>query len=110
MVSEKQPCEMLDVEPERLIRYVFAAGMLDATITWRLAPEGAGTRLTLRHEGFNLDTPLGRQALHEGRMAGGARPNDGGPRPQSPEGGLTVKRRAIGPQRGDRRHIRAGAP
>jgi uncharacterized protein YndB with AHSA1/START domain len=65
----KQPCKVLAVEPERLIRYVFAAGVLDTTITWRLIPEGSGTRLTLRHEGFNLDTPLGRQAL-EGMKAG----------------------------------------
>jgi uncharacterized protein YndB with AHSA1/START domain len=65
----KQPCEVLAVEPERLISYVFAAGVLDTTITWRLVPEGAGTRLTLRHEGFNLDTPMGRQAL-EGMRPG----------------------------------------
>lgn len=65
----KQACEVLAVEPERLIRYVFAAGVLDTTITWRLTPEGNGTRLTLRHEGFNLDTPMGRQAL-EGMKAG----------------------------------------
>jgi len=65
----KQACEVLAVEPERLLRYLFAAGVLDTTITWRLVPEEEGTRLQLRHEGFNLDTPLGRQAL-EGMRAG----------------------------------------
>jgi uncharacterized protein YndB with AHSA1/START domain len=65
----KQSCELLAVEPERLIRYLFAAGVLNTTITWRLLPEGNGTRLTLRHEGFNLDTPMGRQAL-EGMKTG----------------------------------------
>ena len=59
----KQACEVLEVQPERLLKYRFATGVLDTTITWRLEPEGAGTRLTLVHEGFNLDSPLGRQAL-----------------------------------------------
>jgi uncharacterized protein YndB with AHSA1/START domain len=65
----KQACEVLAIEPERLISYVFATGVLDTTITWRLVPEGTGTRLRLRHEGFNLDTPMGRQAL-EGMRPG----------------------------------------
>ncbi|HEY4075910.1 MAG TPA: SRPBCC domain-containing protein [Rhizomicrobium sp.] len=65
----KQSCVVLAVEPERMIRYLFAAGVLDTTITWRLAPEGDGTRLQLRHEGFNLNTPMGRQAM-EGMRPG----------------------------------------
>jgi uncharacterized protein YndB with AHSA1/START domain len=48
----RQPCEVLAVEPERLLRYTFAEGTLDTTITWRLVPEGAGTRLFLEHAGF----------------------------------------------------------
>jgi uncharacterized protein YndB with AHSA1/START domain len=64
-----QPCEVLAVEPERLLRYRFAAGTLDTIITWRLLPEGGGTLLTLTQEGFDLDSPLGRQAL-EGMRAG----------------------------------------
>jgi len=59
----KQPCEVLAVEPERTLKYRFAAGKLDTLITWRLIPEGNGTRLKLIHEGFNLDSPLGRRAL-----------------------------------------------
>lgn len=65
----KQPCEVLQVIPEQLLQYRFAAGMLDTIITWRLAPEGDGTRLTLTHEGFNLDSPMGRKAF-EGMQAG----------------------------------------
>ena len=60
----KQACEVLAVEPERLFRYKFAIGTLDTTITWRLQPEGAGTRLSLAHEGFNLDSPMGMQAFN----------------------------------------------
>jgi uncharacterized protein YndB with AHSA1/START domain len=65
----KQACEVLEVEHERLLKYRFAARVLDTIITWRLAREGAGTRLSLTHEGFNLDTPLGRKAL-EGMKPG----------------------------------------
>ena len=65
----RQLCEVLVVEPERLLRYRFAAVVLDTIITWQLIPEGAGTRLILTHEGFNLDTPLGRQAYE--RMKSG---------------------------------------
>lgn len=65
----KQSCEVLAVEPERLLRYLFAAGTLATIITWQLIPEGTGTRLRLRHEGFNLDTPMGHQAL-EGMRSG----------------------------------------
>ncbi|HET7538836.1 MAG TPA: SRPBCC domain-containing protein [Polyangiaceae bacterium] len=65
----KQACEVLEVEPERLLKYRFAAGTLNTVITWQLLPEGAGTRLTLKHEGFNLDTPMGRAAL-EGMAPG----------------------------------------
>ncbi len=58
-----QPCEVLEVEPEKLLRYTFAEGSLDTTITWRLEVEGAGTRLFLVHAGFDVDTPAGQNAL-----------------------------------------------
>jgi uncharacterized protein YndB with AHSA1/START domain len=48
----QQPCEVLEVEPGRLLRFTFAEGVLDTIITWRLAAEGGGTRLFLRHAGF----------------------------------------------------------
>ena len=59
----KQPCEVIEVQPERLLKYRFATTSLDTIITWTLVPEGSGTRLTLTHEGFDLDSPMGRQAL-----------------------------------------------
>ncbi|WP_405923375.1 SRPBCC domain-containing protein [Streptomyces sp. NBC_00035] len=58
-----QPCEVLTVEPERLLRYSFASATLDTTITWRLESEGTGTRLFLEHAGFDLDSPLGKAAV-----------------------------------------------
>ncbi len=65
----QQPCEVTAVEPGRLIAYRFGGGSLDTTITWRLEPEGTGTRLFLEHAGFDLGSPLGRQA-YEGMGAG----------------------------------------
>ncbi len=65
----KQRCEVVAVEEERLLSYRFAAGTLNTTLTWRLTPEGTGTRLTLVHQGFDLDSPLGRAAF-EGMKPG----------------------------------------
>lgn len=65
----KQPCEVLAVEPARLFRFRFAQPTLDTIITFTLAPEGTGTRLTLTHDGFDLDSPMGRRAF-EGMRPG----------------------------------------
>jgi uncharacterized protein YndB with AHSA1/START domain len=65
----KQPCEVLAVEHERLFSYRFAEPTLNTIITWTLAPEGTGTRLTLVHEGFDLDSPMSRRA-YEGMKPG----------------------------------------
>lgn len=64
-----QPCEVLAVEPERLLRYSFSPDALGTTVTWRLEPEGTGTRLFLEHAGFDLDSPMGR-AAYEGMSQG----------------------------------------
>ncbi|MFF9363904.1 SRPBCC family protein [Streptomyces griseoluteus] len=57
-----QSCEVTEVDDQRLLAYRFAEGSLDTTITWTLHPEGEGTRLVLTHAGFDLDSPIGRQA------------------------------------------------
>lgn len=59
-----QSCEVTEVDEQRLLAYRFAEGSLDTTITWTLHPEGSGTRLFLTHTGFDLDSPMGRQAYH----------------------------------------------
>ena len=51
-------CEVLAVEPERLLRYSWRGGSLDTTVTWTLAAEGRGTRLFVEHDGFDPDDPL----------------------------------------------------
>lgn len=62
----KRPCEVLAAEHERLFSFNFANM---SKVTWRLQPEGDGTRLTLVHDGFDLDTEMGRQA-YEGMGKG----------------------------------------
>lgn len=66
-------CEVLDFEPERLLRYSWCdpghENGLDSIVTWRLDPVGDGTRLTLEHEGFDPDhvfQQLGRRFMSEG--------------------------------------------
>ena len=65
----QQPCEVIAVELERLFKYRFAITSLDTTITFRLVPEGEGTRLFFAQEGFDLDSPISRRAF-EGMKPG----------------------------------------
>ncbi|MFI7011845.1 SRPBCC domain-containing protein [Streptomyces sp. NPDC050145] len=64
-----RPCEVTEVEDERVLAYRFAEDTLDTLVTWTLRPEGDGTRLVLTHAGFDLDSPLGGQA-YEGMGKG----------------------------------------
>jgi uncharacterized protein YndB with AHSA1/START domain len=58
-------CEVLRLEPPRLLRISWAAGpRLDTTVTWRLEPEGTGTRLFLTHDGFDPEDPQ-QQAVRQ---------------------------------------------
>jgi uncharacterized protein YndB with AHSA1/START domain len=59
-------CEVLEVVPPERLVYRFTQ---DWTLTWRLIPEGTGTRLFLDQSGFDLDDSLGRQAFE--RMGAG---------------------------------------
>jgi uncharacterized protein YndB with AHSA1/START domain len=56
-------CEILEVVPERLLRMTWRNAPLDTTVTWRLVPEGTGTRLTIEHSGFDPADPGQRQAF-----------------------------------------------
>jgi uncharacterized protein YndB with AHSA1/START domain len=49
-------CEVLELEPQKRMVWSWVRVMPDGSrtptkVTWMLAPEGAGTRLTLEHEG-----------------------------------------------------------
>ncbi|MEV7605117.1 SRPBCC domain-containing protein [Paenarthrobacter sp. NPDC089322] len=60
----QQQCEVLAVEPGTSIKFLFAEGALDTTITWTLEATENGTTLHFEHAGFNLDTPMGQQAFN----------------------------------------------
>lgn len=65
----KTECEVLAIEPTSLLRISWKNPPLDTTVTWRLVPEGEGTRLFLDHAGFDLDHPMQRFAFQG--MSGG---------------------------------------
>jgi uncharacterized protein YndB with AHSA1/START domain len=50
-------CEVLTLLPELELSISWHGGSLDSTVTWRLEPEGAGTRLLLTHDGFDESDP-----------------------------------------------------
>jgi uncharacterized protein YndB with AHSA1/START domain len=59
----KQECQVIAVEEGRLFQYSFSPGLLDTIITWKLTPDGSGTLLELEHSGFDLTSPIGKQAF-----------------------------------------------
>ena len=69
----EQLCRVTEVDAGKLISASFASGSLDTKVTWRLVPEGAGTRVFWELACFDLDSPIGRR-VHDGM---GARWPDG---------------------------------
>ncbi len=65
----QQTCEVQTVKPETIFSYLFAKGLLNTTITWRLEKEANGTRLFLKQHGFDVQSPQGKMAF-EGMGAG----------------------------------------
>jgi uncharacterized protein YndB with AHSA1/START domain len=63
-------CQVLECEPPRGVeagRLVFswsAAELRDTRVSFRLEPEGDGTRVQFEHAGFDLSLPFGEQAMH----------------------------------------------
>ncbi len=57
-------CEVEELEPERLLVFSWAAGgpVENTRVSFRLEPEGEGTRVYLEHSGFDLSHPFGKQA------------------------------------------------
>lgn len=62
-------CTVLDVQPEHLLRYTWKNPPLDTVVTWKLIPEGKGTRVMVEHRGFDLEDPVQLQAYRG--MSGG---------------------------------------
>jgi uncharacterized protein YndB with AHSA1/START domain len=62
-------CEVLECEPPRANaggRLAFswsAGGLVDTQVSFRLEPDGNGTRLLFEHSGFDVSLPFGEQAF-----------------------------------------------
>lgn len=58
-------CEVLECSPpERLVFSWSAGGPVENTqVSFRLEPDGVGTRLLFEHSGFDLSHPFGNQAF-----------------------------------------------
>jgi uncharacterized protein YndB with AHSA1/START domain len=57
-------CEVLECEPPPLLGYSWSGGPVVGTqVSYRLEPEGDGTRAFFEHSGFDLSQPWGEQAL-----------------------------------------------
>jgi uncharacterized protein YndB with AHSA1/START domain len=58
-------CEVLECEPPSRLEFSWSAdGALENTrVSFRLEPDGDGTRLLLEHSGFDVSQPFGQQAF-----------------------------------------------
>jgi uncharacterized protein YndB with AHSA1/START domain len=50
-------CQVLEVEPNRMLSYTWGDHDLKSVVTWTLAPTGTGTRLRMEQAGFRPDQP-----------------------------------------------------
>lgn len=48
-------CQVLEIEPQRVLSYSWVALGLDSVVTWTLEPTAAGTRLRMEQRGFRPD-------------------------------------------------------
>lgn len=48
-------CRMLEIEPQRKLRYTWGVPFLDTVVTFTLTPTESGTRLSIEQSGFKPD-------------------------------------------------------
>jgi uncharacterized protein YndB with AHSA1/START domain len=57
-------CEVLECEPPSRLAFSWSAGgLVDSRVSFRLEPDGAGTRVFFEHTGFDVSQPWAKQAL-----------------------------------------------
>jgi uncharacterized protein YndB with AHSA1/START domain len=58
-------CEVIECEPPNRLAFSWSAGgaVVDTRVSFRLEPDGDGTRVLLEHSGFDVSQPFGEQAL-----------------------------------------------
>jgi uncharacterized protein YndB with AHSA1/START domain len=56
-------CEVIECTPPSRLAYSWAGGGIDTRVSYRLEPEGDGTRFFFEQSGFDLSQPWGNAAL-----------------------------------------------
>jgi uncharacterized protein YndB with AHSA1/START domain len=56
-------CEVLECDAPSRLAYSWAGGGIDTRVSYRLEPDGDGTRLVFEQSGFDMAQPWGAQAL-----------------------------------------------
>lgn len=58
-------CEVIECEPPSRLVFSWSAGgpVIDTRVSFRLEPNGEGTRVLFEHSGFDVSQPFGEQAL-----------------------------------------------
>ncbi len=57
-------CEVLECQPPSRLAFSWSASGLEGTrVSFRLEPDGEGTRVLFEHSGFDVSQPWGDQAL-----------------------------------------------
>ena len=57
-------CEVLECQPPSRLAFSWSAGgLVDTRVSFRLEPDGAGTRVLFEHSGFDVARPRGEQAF-----------------------------------------------
>ena len=58
-------CEVLECDPPSLLAFSWSAGgpVENARVSFRLEPDGEGTRVLFEHSGFDVSQPWGEQAF-----------------------------------------------
>jgi uncharacterized protein YndB with AHSA1/START domain len=59
-------CQVLEVEPNRMLSYTWGVFDLKSVVTWTLTPTSTGTRLRMEQSGFQPDQPR----YYQGAKAG----------------------------------------
>jgi len=59
-------CQVLSLEPNKMLSYSWAAYGLESVVTWTLTPTGAGTHLRMEQSGFRPD----QQQAYQGAKFG----------------------------------------
>ncbi len=59
-------CEVLEVEPNKLLSYTWASYDLKSVVTWTLTATRTGTRLRMEQSGFPPDRPQYYQGAQSG--------------------------------------------